>query len=46
MIIDIAYKLVEELENRDPVAERVELRKIQYLASTAKGTWTGFWQRP
>ena len=46
VIIDIAYKLVEELENRDPVAERVELRKIQYLASTAKGTWTGFWQRP
>ncbi len=46
VIIDIAGKLVKELENRDPVAERVELRKTQYLTSTAKGAWAGFWQRP
>jgi len=46
VIVDIAYKLVAELENRDPVAERVELRKTQYFASTAKGAWAGFWQRP
>ncbi len=46
VIVDIAYKLVEELENRDPVAKRVELSKVQYIASTATGAWTGFWQRP
>ena len=46
VIIDIAYKLVGELEKRDPVVERVELSKPQYLASTAKGAWAGFWQRP
>jgi len=46
VIIDIAYKLVDELEKRDPVAERVELTKAQYLTSTARGAWRGFWQRP
>ena len=45
VIIDIAWKLVEELEKRDPVAERVELSKTQYLTSTAKGAWLGFWRR-
>jgi len=45
IIIDIAYKLVEELEKRDPIAERVELSKKQYMASTAKGAWSGFWHR-
>lgn len=45
VIVDIACKLVKELEKRDPVAERVELNKRQYLASTAKGAWHGFWQR-
>ncbi len=46
VIVEIAYKLVEELENRDPLAERVELRKSQYLTCSAKGAWSGFWQRP
>ena len=44
VIIDIACKLVDELENRDPVAERVELSKTQYIASTLSGAWSGFWR--
>jgi len=45
VIIEIAYKLINELEKRDPVAERVELGKVQYLTSTLTGAWSGFWQR-
>jgi squalene synthase HpnC len=45
VIIDIAYKLVDELEKRDPVAERVELSKSQYLTSLVHGAWSGFWRK-
>ncbi len=44
VIINIAYRLVDELEKRDPVAERVELTKPQLIACTVRGAWSGLWR--
>ncbi len=44
VIINIAYRLVEELEKRDPIAERIDLTKLQLLSCTARGAWSGFWR--
>ena len=45
VILQVAWKLVRELETRDPVAERVVLGKGQYLGCAVRGAWRGFWRR-
>ncbi|MGE0213921.1 MAG: squalene synthase HpnC [Parvibaculaceae bacterium] len=37
VIVNVAWKLLEELSARDPVAERVELTKWQFLGCGARG---------
>jgi squalene synthase HpnC len=37
VIIDIAWRLIDELQNRDPLAERIELTKLQFLRSGVRG---------
>ncbi|MGI9372525.1 MAG: squalene/phytoene synthase family protein, partial [Hyphomicrobiales bacterium] len=41
VILKVAHKLVEELSNRDPLAERVELTKAQYVKCTIWGCVIG-----
>ena len=41
VILKVAHKLVEELSNRDPLAERVELTKAQYVNCTIWGCVIG-----
>jgi squalene synthase HpnC len=46
VIIRIAQRLTRELSQRDPVAERVELTKLQYLGCTLSGiAWVVFGRR-
>ena len=46
VIIRIAERLTEELARRDPIAERVELTKPQFLTCGIGGIWTGLFGRP
>ena len=41
VIVSIAWKLVDELRRKDPVAQRVELSKPQFLWCGLKGAIKG-----
>ena len=45
VIVKIADRLIEELASRDPVAERVELTKPQFLLSIVAGLWAALRRR-
>jgi len=40
-IVKIAHKLSAELRSRDPIAERVQLTKPQFLTCCVRGFWQG-----
>ncbi|MFO1091650.1 MAG: squalene synthase HpnC [Hyphomicrobiales bacterium] len=42
VIVEVADRLLDALESRDPVAERVELSKPQFALCAAKGAVAGF----
>lgn len=43
-ILKIAHKLSAELRGRDPISERVELTKLQFLACCIRGCWQGLFR--
>lgn len=45
VIVKIADRLIEELASRDPVAERVELTKPQFLLCSVAGLWAALRRR-
>jgi hydroxysqualene synthase len=42
IIVAIAHKLIAELARRDPLAERIELTRMQFLACGVRGVAGGF----
>lgn len=42
VIVEIAWRLIDELSRRDPVADRVELKKPQFLWCGLRGAALGF----
>jgi len=45
IIVKVAHKLVAELAHRDPLAERVELNRTQFLACGVRGVAAGLLSR-
>jgi squalene synthase HpnC len=45
IIVAIAHKLIAELARRDPLAERVELTRMQFLACGVRGVAGGLFNR-
>jgi hypothetical protein len=41
IIVKIAHKLIAELARRDPLAERIELTRMQFLACGVRGVVGG-----
>ncbi|MGI9413871.1 MAG: squalene synthase HpnC [Hyphomicrobiales bacterium] len=45
VIVQIALRLTDELARRDPIAERIELTKPQFLACALRGVWSALTTR-